>query len=211
MSMRKCKECKKEISSNAEACPHCGAKAKKKHGCLAYLAAGMFLLFAIWQFFGSWKDRESPIPTQSVPTFGTLAPETLKALPWLTEVQANCEGYKAAPNDIKRSEVFRTNEAALRRVRIKDAQGTLRTLSTSQGGDELRLVVGAGNVKFATESLFGAIKRGSGVYKQASALREGSCVVFSAGAIQASSLTERSKVCDLDYFAKFTSVRPCDG
>lgn len=28
MALKKCKECKKEISTQAKRCPHCGAKAK---------------------------------------------------------------------------------------------------------------------------------------------------------------------------------------
>lgn len=35
MSMIKCRECGKEISTEASACPNCGAKVKKTSGCLA--------------------------------------------------------------------------------------------------------------------------------------------------------------------------------
>lgn len=36
MSLIKCKECGHEISSEAAACPHCGAAPKRKRGCLQW-------------------------------------------------------------------------------------------------------------------------------------------------------------------------------
>lgn len=39
MSLKACHECGKELSSEAEACPHCGAKASKPTSALAWITA----------------------------------------------------------------------------------------------------------------------------------------------------------------------------
>ena len=44
MALIKCYECEKEISDEAGACPHCGAKRKKKAGPIAWIVAGIVLL-----------------------------------------------------------------------------------------------------------------------------------------------------------------------
>ena len=69
MALRKCKECGKEISSKAGACPNCGAPVKKAPtqygcgGCLGFLLIGVLLLFIIGLF----------VPKSSIPL---KAPET---------------------------------------------------------------------------------------------------------------------------------------
>lgn len=44
MALVKCKECKKEISSKAELCPHCGYKPPQSELHLAYLIIGVGIL-----------------------------------------------------------------------------------------------------------------------------------------------------------------------
>lgn len=44
MSLRKCRECKNQVSSRAATCPRCGAPIKKKPGCLANLLAALLLV-----------------------------------------------------------------------------------------------------------------------------------------------------------------------
>ena len=46
MSLIKCEECNKEISSEAASCPHCGFK-KKKAGCLTAIGYGIVVVIAI--------------------------------------------------------------------------------------------------------------------------------------------------------------------
>lgn len=59
MSIKNCKECKKEVSTKADSCPHCGAKQKKNPiGCL-----GITLILIIISIFGTqlsnyWKKAE---------------------------------------------------------------------------------------------------------------------------------------------------------
>jgi len=46
MSLEKCEECGHQVSSEAKACPGCGAKTRKKAGPIAWIFAGL-VLFAI--------------------------------------------------------------------------------------------------------------------------------------------------------------------
>jgi zinc-ribbon domain len=66
MSLRPCKECGQQISSDAKVCPHCGKKqgSRPRHevGCLAII--GVVALFAI---IGSLKDhhgQDTPSPAE---------------------------------------------------------------------------------------------------------------------------------------------------
>lgn len=149
-------------------------------------------------------------PTGAQPTGApSAAPPAEAQLPWLATVRQNCDAYRGAPNQIQKSRIFRDTEALVRHAVINGVRGTLRSMETNQGGSEVGLTVVVGQTEFATESLMSPIREGSAVYQQASTLREGQCVVFS-GTIQGeSSLVEESKVCDPEYFFRFTSIAPC--
>jgi len=59
MALAKCKECGKEISSQAKVCPNCGASIKKKAGCsiiILVLLAIIFISYIISQINGSDFD-----------------------------------------------------------------------------------------------------------------------------------------------------------
>jgi hypothetical protein len=131
------------------------------------------------------------------------------AVPWVASVQQNCEAYKAAPNEIKKSDVFRANDEVLSAASLNQVRGKLTRMRTNQGGSELDLTIEVGGVEFKTESLLEAIKRGTPVYEAASAMQEGQCVTFTADKVRSSSLVEQSKVCDLEYFANFTRLSNC--
>jgi hypothetical protein len=131
------------------------------------------------------------------------------SLPFVAKARANCDRYKASKNEIQKSAVFTENEELLSQVSLSGVKGVLKKLSTNQGGAELSLHIDVGDVEFATESLFAPIKKGTDVYKAAAELSEGQCVVFSASSLRASSITEEAKVCDTEYFAKFTAIEAC--
>jgi hypothetical protein len=143
------------------------------------------------------------------PYSGGGSSEAAAALPFVAKVQNNCAKYKAGKNEIQKSAVFAENEKLLEELHLTDVKGVLKKLSTNQGGSELSLHIDVGDVEFATESLFAPINKGSDVYKAAAEMSEGQCVVFSASSLRASSITEEAKVCDTEYFAKFTSLKPC--
>lgn len=54
--MIKCRECEKEISTEARACPNCGAKIKKSSGCLAIA----LLAIAVPMFLAAINTSEKP-------------------------------------------------------------------------------------------------------------------------------------------------------
>ena len=130
------------------------------------------------------------------------------ALPWTTNVKANCAAYQAAPNEIKKSAVFNSNQQLLSGVSLQGVQGKLKRLSTNQGGGNLDLKIEVGDVEFTSRPL-SPIKRGSAIYDAATEMSVGQCVTVSATNVSASSMVEQSKVCDLEYFVDFASLAPC--
>jgi hypothetical protein len=135
--------------------------------------------------------------------------EAASALPWVAQVQENCQRYEAAPNDIKKSDIFNANEAFIAGQRVDGALGQLTRLRTSQGGGSLELAVKVGSATFQTGSVFSTISRDNPVYAQAADLSEKQCVRVSGQVRSAASIVERSKVCDLDYYLDFESIEPC--
>jgi hypothetical protein len=125
--------------------------------------------------------------------------------PWVTTVKDNCAKYKAAPNEIKKSAVYNDNEAVVKASSVAGMQGKLRRLRTSQGGGDVDITIRAGSLQFTANN----IAKGSPVYQAATDMTEGQCVIFSAETLEAASLVEQSKVCDLDYFAHFTELKAC--
>lgn len=73
MAMTTCKECKAQISTNAEACPQCGAKRKKTSGC-AIIVAGFFGLVFLSAIMRTCSgDTSTPASTSSTPAASTAA------------------------------------------------------------------------------------------------------------------------------------------
>jgi hypothetical protein len=133
--------------------------------------------------------------------------EVAAAIPWLLGARQNCESYDAAPNDIQRSAIFNENEALIVGQLLTEVRANLDVLSTGQGGGSLTIVVTAGGARFSN---LGTIGADSPVYTAASSLSTGQCVVVSGQVTAASSVLERSKVCDPDYNVRWTAIRPCD-
>ncbi len=71
MALIKCSECKKEISTKADKCPHCGAPVKKKSGCgtLLIVLFGVIVVTSIaTQFTDSSGQKSAPAPSPTAPT-----------------------------------------------------------------------------------------------------------------------------------------------
>jgi hypothetical protein len=76
MALTKCKECGKEVSTAAAACPHCGCVLKKKAGCLRTLGGAILVVIAAGvaiQIVGSQKS-----PNTSGGTSSPSTPESSK-------------------------------------------------------------------------------------------------------------------------------------
>jgi len=131
-------------------------------------------------------------------------------LNWIKKQKNLCKDYVNAPNEIKKSNIFRETVALLRNSSVNNGTGTLTRISTNQGGSYVSIIIKVGNdIEFASKGFSSPILRGSNVYKQIENLSEGSCVKFSASEIEVGSVLEQSKVCDLEYYAEFTSVKGC--
>lgn len=72
MALKPCKECGKEISTEAEKCPHCGAKLSGKFGCLPMAVIAIIVIGAI----SSLSTNSPPAPSQ---TPQTITPNTTPA------------------------------------------------------------------------------------------------------------------------------------
>ena len=76
MALTKCKECGKEVSKKAEACPHCGARlSAKQYGCGTLIVLGVLVLILIGIFS---PDTTPPTPSknESSTTTSSRSPRT---------------------------------------------------------------------------------------------------------------------------------------
>lgn len=68
MALIKCKECGKEISSNAKQCPNCGAPKPKQTSFVTWVVAGFIGLLVISGVCSSIFDKKTTPKTQERPT-----------------------------------------------------------------------------------------------------------------------------------------------
>jgi hypothetical protein len=99
MAMTTCKECKQQISTEADACPHCGAKKQKffsTGSCTGLGCLGLILAVLVFYWMGSANRNQTPSTVN--PATQTPAPEMeqleLLAFKWgqSTEQHATAEG-----------------------------------------------------------------------------------------------------------------------
>jgi hypothetical protein len=122
----------------------------------------------------------------------------------LQRFQEACQSYDAQPNEIRKSEVFRATVRFYSEVGpVVGWLGTLRRISTNQGGSNATLVIRMGSPDVHDN----AVHLGSSVYSAAANMREGQAVVFSGTGLRDFNLTERGKVCNPDFKITLTSVQ----
>lgn len=73
MSLRKCKECSKEISSTATSCPQCGAQQPKRTTAFTWIVGGIFTLFVARCAFMEPTQTATPIGIQATATDQTTS------------------------------------------------------------------------------------------------------------------------------------------
>jgi hypothetical protein len=83
MALVKCRECGKDVSSTAAACPHCGAPRKpaaKQYGCGTAIVVVVVGSIVIAQFLPSPAPRRAPDPVPaSTPAVASAAPAAAPA------------------------------------------------------------------------------------------------------------------------------------
>lgn len=90
MAMTKCKECDKEISTEADRCPHCGAKPKKPAGWIGWTVA----IFVVLIIFASVDRDNTTSSTSAKPSFPTDAATQQKRQALLQKLIAQRVFYK---------------------------------------------------------------------------------------------------------------------
>jgi hypothetical protein len=139
--------------------------------------------------------------------------DAIKQLPWLAQVQATCERYGAAPNDIQKSAVFNENQAFIKGQRLESIKGTLVGSSTAHGGSGLRLTTKLGRAEFG----HGGITAGHPLYAQAATLVNDQCIVFTGTVRDTHRLVglfsyptlEQSRICSMSYDVVFDTITAC--
>ena len=152
-----------------------------------------------------------------------IAPEPSTGHPqdFASEMAKFRDRYNAAPNEIRKSQVFNEARAfedhffADSQHRVTNWEGWVERLETNHGGTKLKLrvTIGRSAAKITFEQgygLFDKIKSGSEVYQAASSLQEGGCVLFS-GKVNGRerSLTEKGAITAPVYEIVFSSVKAC--
>lgn len=133
-------------------------------------------------------------------------------LPWLATVEATCQRYDLAPNDIQKSAVFQENQQFVQGRQLANVQGELAAASTGHGGGGLLLTARVGRAEF-TEAF---VAEGDPLYAQAANLVIGQCINFSGQvnntAMGGGSLfgsMEKSRICGMHYTFEFASITAC--
>ncbi len=67
MALIKCHECRKDVSSQAKLCPHCGAPVKKKSGCGMLLVVLILIIIAPGIFSSFTDGAATPTPSKPSP------------------------------------------------------------------------------------------------------------------------------------------------
>jgi rRNA maturation endonuclease Nob1 len=125
MALIKCHECGKDVSTEAEACPSCGAKPKapetpppppqppkKKSRTLLYILGGFFILFIISSIFSPTKEeREATEKAKAEAIEAAKTPEQRAA-----EAKAKEEREQRAADEKKKKEIENMRFARVRAV-----------------------------------------------------------------------------------------------
>lgn len=92
MATRKCKDCGQQVSKRAKQCPHCGAPAKKKSGCLGVVALFFVMVLIIGVISAALDDSSSPAPpAPAAPAPAPEQPQAESQPPPVSSAEANTD------------------------------------------------------------------------------------------------------------------------
>ena len=122
----------------------------------------------------------------------------------LRQFKEACSSYWNQQNDIQKSQVFRDAMNLYAGVGpVKEWTGTLRSVTTDQGGSTARLTILMGDSTISDAD----VQFGSEVYKSAGNLEVGQNVIFSGRNLADDNATEMGKVCKPNLKIKLTTLR----
>lgn len=148
------------------------------------------------------KTRTEPVPA------APRDPEAEQVLPWLKRVAENCERYDRATQDAERAQALRDNARLVASTVVASARGRLESKRVSSDGSQVLFTIAVGTAKFKP-SLLHPILADTEMFERVQQAPIGACLQFSVRTLTAASILERSKVCDLDYFADFAVIEAC--
>jgi hypothetical protein len=123
MALRPCKECKKEISSEAKVCPHCG---KKQHGSIA--GVGCLIIIGLLVFAGYFGTQLNNNPGGNVGT--NMVVDTKQAA--LSGVKISFKWRKAGFDNVMEADFVVKNDS---RYNIKDFE--IKCVHFAKSGTEI--------------------------------------------------------------------------
>ena len=128
MALTKCKECRKDISSEAESCPHCGFKPKRT-SLFTWIVGGLFAIGVFGGIIRSNTDegrasRAAPAATREPPDLRRLAAGGCRE--FIKQRLHDPASAQFGTNDEASVEVRGNRALVVRSVRAKNAIGALR-------------------------------------------------------------------------------------
>lgn len=131
------------------------------------------------------------------------APQPPAQRDFLARFDQACTSYGTAPNDIRKSAIFRESRPWITSAVVSDWTGTLKRLHTNQGGAllDIDIIIGTATVMALK------IPATSPIYRAATDMREGQKVTFSGKNLKDFNMTERGSVCRPDFTITLTSLR----
>src|SRR5690606_24290556 len=106
------------------------------------------------------------------------------AVPWMLEVMELCQGYDGTTSDAEKGDVSRTGLNLIRTSEATGVRGEVSRISAvgnAKPPTEYSLQIKVGDkLEFASQSKERPIQQGGPAFEQASQLKAGDCVTFSA-------------------------------
>ncbi len=216
------------MSSEAKACPKCGAPNKKKSGCrrlILYVGGGFIGLMIIGAIVGGDKKGGSSSSSSSSPaaTASAGAPMPKAEHDFIAIVTKAQRGSSEAENDMARGGFLAVRSSSLKGLSLEatDWVGEVTNVdSNSDGKGVLSIEIAHGitvttwNNSVSDISDNTLLKPGSELFNKAARLKKGQRVVFSGtffsdqeSGFEESSLTLQGKIEEPEFVFKFGAVK----
>ena len=221
----KCLTCQTEMSSEAKACPQCGAPNKKKGGCLkiAMVLGCIFFALIILGSIAGGGSKE-PVQKSDSPSVTVAKIELPKSESDLIEVVKKAQmGASQAENDMARGGILAARNNSLKGmpVDVQDWIGVVTKVDSNSDGKGVLSIEIAPDVTVKTwnnaisDSFNNTLlEPGTPLFNTAAALKKGQQVQFSGhfflddeSGFKESSLTLRGKLKEPAFIFKFSSIK----
>ena len=154
MAIRNCRECKKEVSTKAVACPNCGAAQPKKTSFTTWLVAGLFALVAVAAVVANVQ-----INSEKEATRAAAQAAEFKRISTLTPAQKSAEDEKkkAAEKAAKEENEKFATRATFALVGAKQLKASAKDPATFEFQSIYLAKDGSACYEYRAKNSFGAI------------------------------------------------------